>query len=72
MQSSSNFLMTLTRNFAKLKRPSRKSLLNPKPSRRMIKVKDDRPIVLKQRKVNEAHMEAALALGLGWRIVGAT
>ena len=38
----------------------------------MIKVKDDRPIVLKQRKVNEAHMEAALALGLGWRIVGAT
>ena len=64
--------MTLTRNLSKLSRPSKISLVNPKPSRKMMKVKDQRPIILKQRKVNEAHMEAALAMGLGWRIVGAT
>ena len=66
--------MTITRNMnmGKKVRPPRDPTKIPKPSRPMIKVKDQRPIILKQRKTNEAHIEAALAMGLGWRIVGAT
>ena len=64
--------MTLTRNMSNKVRPVRNLQKAAKPSRPMIKVKDQRPIILKQRKTNDAHIEAALAMGLGWRIVGAT
>ena len=72
MQSSGRFLMTLTRDMSKKARPPRRPSDKVKEPRPFNKVWDKRPIILKQRATNEAHMEAALAMGLGWRIVGST
>ena len=63
------FLMTITRSkYLPAKRPP----VHSKNPRKFMTPFDNRPIIQKQRKINEAHIEAALAMGLGWRIVGAT
>ena len=43
-----------------------------KPKRRIMKPRDKRPIIQKQRKMNAEHEKRAIEMGLGWRIVGAT
>lgn len=43
-----------------------------KKIRKFKPLKDNRPIIQKQRKVNEDHEVRAQAMGLPWRIVGAT
>ncbi len=35
-------------------------------------LKDNRPIIVKQRQINQNHDQIASALGLPWRLVGAT
>jgi hypothetical protein len=41
-------------------------------SRKIIKPRGKRPIIEKQKKINEEHEKKAQEMGLGWRIVGAT
>ena len=69
MKRVNRFLMTVTRNkFVESTKPIPR---NPKP-RKHLKLLDKRPIITSQRKSNADHIEAALQMGLGWRIVGAT
>ena len=42
-----------------------------KMKRKIILVKDKRPVILSQRKINDAHEEKAKTLGLEWRTVSA-
>lgn len=66
MLSNKSFLLTCQRNFAYARNSK------PKISRKNMKPMAKRPIIIKQRATNEAHMAKALEMGLGWRIVGAT
>lgn len=43
-----------------------------KPVRKIMKLRDKRPIVQKQRKVNHEHEMKAAEMGLGWRVMGAS
>lgn len=69
MKRVNRFLMTVTRN--KFVESTAPIVRNASP-RKHKKLLDNRPIIASQRKSNADHIEAALKMGLGWRIVGAT
>jgi hypothetical protein len=49
-----------------------KSTPKMKPFRKHPQVRENRPLIQKQRKINEEHELAAEKLGLPWRIVAAS
>jgi hypothetical protein len=49
-----------------------KSTPKMKPFRKHPQVRDNRPLIQKQRKINEEHEMEAEKLGLPWRIVAAS
>ena len=59
-----NFLI-INRNFSK-------ATTKKNPFRKHPHTRDNRPLVLKQRQINERHEEAAKAIDLPWRIVTST